>query len=145
MFQKMKRNRFLAFAICAIFLIACSRGYTFYAFTYPPDNVPHENNWEYFGKIAIWDSPGKEHNEKGNKRIVITIVDVRGSVLLDDTFNVDAGTIEREITWNEHAYIKIDLYECPDGERKNKETWIALKSLEYRYDNNARIYAKIET
>ena len=128
-----------------MFLIACAHEYTFFSFTYPPESVPHKNNWEYFGKIVIWDSPGKTHNEKGSKRIVITIVDVRGNVLLDDTFNVDAGAIEREITWKEQAYIKIDLYECPDGERKNKEKWIALKSLEYRYDNSAKIYAKTET
>ncbi|MBW1769258.1 MAG: hypothetical protein JRJ65_19705 [Deltaproteobacteria bacterium] len=131
----MKKYSILILALLVIFIGCQSRTYEFFAFSFPPKSVPHEKGWEYFGKIVIWNEPGKSFSDNCQKKIVITVEDTEKQVLLKDEFNIISGRIERKIKWDDFEELTIILNGEPDQS-------IHLK---YRYNKKSKRFMKIQT
>jgi len=130
-------------------LLSCSRDYTFFVFTYPPNSEKQESGWKYLGKITVWNSVGKHSCEKAEKDIHISIVDESNTTIFEDKITLLASNIERKVAWNKLDEFTIDLFETActswtdsyNQKLKNKGP-VKLITLKYTYKDN--VFKRVE-
>jgi len=134
---------FLILFILSVGIAGCKESvYSFHSFSYPPNSVPHEDNWEYLGKVVVSSKEEGPLTQKSEKNVKITIVDKNKNVYLSDELKFISAYIESSITWHDFEEIQIILFEV--GNEFSKDTYNQqlikkgpnrLISLKYAYDS----------
>jgi len=155
MFQKTGKCIVLVFAILAILnvgIAGCSeKMYSFHSFSYPPNSMPHENNWEYLGKVVISSKAKGPLTKKSEKNVKITVVDKNKNVYLTDELKFISAYIEPSITWYDFEKIQINLFEVGNEFSKDAYNQNLIKrgpnrlgSLNYAYDSENKKFKRAE-
>lgn len=92
-------------------MFACSQSeYTMQYFTFPVETQPHNNNWEYIGKIKVA-SNKKPITTKSMKMVELTIHNKSDDVLLKEVFEFNGASIRGEVSWKTFEKLNITLFE----------------------------------
>jgi len=139
--------------LCTSMVIVNCRGsvYSFYAFSYPPSSKPHEDNWEYLGKVIVASNEVGALSKKSKKGVQIIVVNKLKQTVLSDDLKFVCGSIDAKIIWQQFEEIEITLYEIgnPYAEDEyNKELIVKgpnrIAHLEYLFDNVSKKFKKIK-
>lgn len=143
----------IIFISIAIALYLCGCGYTPYsgqAFSYPPGSKPHEDNWEYSGRVIVTSRQKGSFAKKSKKIVYIVVKDRNKHKHLSDKMRFECGSIEASITWDQFEILEIILYEVGnkfEDDDYNKELLkkgpVLLVHLRYTYDYKSKEF-KIE-
>jgi hypothetical protein len=129
-------------------IIGCqSRSYTFFAFSFPPESVPHESGWTHIGKVVVWTQPGRNFIERYEKEIVILVEDTERNTLLEDRIKVVAGSIESKISWNRFEELEIVLYENLNNSSEDSSGTSSLNELvilSYRFNHANNRFERVK-
>jgi hypothetical protein len=93
-------------------IFGCKQGaYSFTAFSYPPKSEPHENNWEYLGKVLIVSQSDGPLTDRSAKNVRITVENKDKKTYLSDEVSFVCGNIGPSIHWDQFSEIEIILSE----------------------------------
>ena len=90
----------------------CKQGtYSFTAFSYPPKSQPHENDWEYLGKVLVISQKEGPLTQKSAKSVRITVENKNKKTYLSDELSFVCGSVESVVHWDRFGEIEIILSE----------------------------------
>jgi hypothetical protein len=85
----------LALALLNLCVQSCSgSAYSFQAFSFPPGSRPHENDWQYSGRVIVTSPEIGPLTKRSDKRVEIRVVDRQNKVLLRDVLRFQSGTLK---------------------------------------------------
>jgi len=142
----------LILIILSVGIAGCNeKMYSFHSFSYPPNSMPHEDNWEYLGKVVVSSKEKGPLTQKSEKNVKITIVDKNKNVYLSDELKIISAYIEPSITWYNFEKIQIILFEVgnefsKDAYNQNliKKGPNRLESLKYAYDPEIKKFKRAD-
>ena len=124
--------------------------YAFQLFSYPPGSKPHEDNWEYFGKVVFYDKERGPLIYKSKKYLNIVIYGRDKNEVLKDMLTFHCAMIEATIVWEEFEDLQISLFEEGSesaGDDYNKELLekgpVLLIDLKYKFNKETKQFERV--
>lgn len=132
----------LLFLTCNVFCLSCNGSvYLYKAFTFPPGSLPHEDKWQYSGKVIVSSNESGPLAKKSKKKVQIKVTDRKENIMLSDDFSFVSANIEATVTWDKFDEIDIILSEVGNQYAEDQYNKDLLKNgprqlacLKYRFD-----------
>jgi hypothetical protein len=155
MFKKYSKCILIVFIILVVLnmgIAGCNETmYSFHSFSYPPNSIPHGDNWEYIGKVTISSKEKGPLTQKSEKNVKITVVDKNKNTYLYDELKFLSAYIELSIIWHDFEKIQINLFEVGNefstdnyNQKLIKRGPNRLGSLKYTYDFEIKKFKRAE-
>lgn len=136
----------ILFPIIGIGTYGCKgKSYSFTAFSYPPGSEPHEDNWEYHGKVIVSSLEVGPLTRRTRKTVQIIVQGRSKDGFLSDKLDFVCASIESSVQWDVFDEIEIILYEVGNefaedeyNKKLIKKGRNPLSHLKYVYDDQTK-------
>ncbi|WP_157890330.1 hypothetical protein [Marinobacterium aestuarii] len=133
----------ILYAIIGLLVTGCGgEQYSFQKFVYPEKYKPHESGWTYEITVTVSTRDRGSMLRKGNKNVLIELVDLNGEILLMDKYIFNSSGIKSIVAWESDKIFSISLIEYGrlevDNEFSNKiysKGERVIKIIRYSYNN----------
>lgn len=123
----------------------------FQMFTFPPDSRLDEDNWEYVGEVnSLTKAEGSLFN-RTLKQVSIRVWDRSDSLLLDDNYDLNCGSVDANITWDTFDLLEVELLETvkeyvgdPNNPKLMELGPQRLLELKYRYNQDTKKFLRVD-